>query len=81
MGGRITEKRVELTEDFEIDIPLTYFLQVKLEQGENLSFAVPVPGQGSGDFANLIQADGFAEIQPNAGIVRKGTILPFLQFR
>ncbi len=42
---------------------LTYFIQVKLKHGEDGRLhAHPILGNGSGDFANLVDADGFMEL-------------------
>lgn len=44
---------------------LTFFLQVKTVIDESgIQWATPVKGNGSGDFVNLIQANGFIEL-PN----------------
>jgi molybdopterin molybdotransferase len=81
MKGSTAQQSAILAEDFEINIPLTYFLQVKLTYENGNCIGRPVPGQGSGDFANLLDVDGFLELNPNAGAVKKGTILPLLPFR
>ncbi len=52
-----------LSEAFSFKPSLQYFLQVKLhisEKGQLL--AIPVEGNGSGDFANLLQTDAFMEL-------------------
>jgi molybdopterin molybdotransferase len=52
-----------LTEDFTFKPDLTYFLQVRLNQSKDgRLLATPVPGQGSGDLANLLEADAFIEL-------------------
>ncbi len=52
-----------LTEDFLFEPPLDYFLQVKLAFSEDgRLLATPVAGNGSGDFANLLEADAFLEL-------------------
>jgi molybdopterin molybdotransferase len=53
----------QLARDFIFTPPLKYFLQVKLnftEQG--VLSAHPIEGNGSGDFANLADADAFMEL-------------------
>jgi hypothetical protein len=53
----------QLARDFIFTPPLKYFLQVKLnftEQG--VLSAQPIEGNGSGDFANLADADAFMEL-------------------
>ena len=52
-----------LEEDFVFTPALQYFLQVKLnvnDKGQLL--AKPVAGNGSGDFANLLDTDAFMEL-------------------
>ncbi len=52
-----------LSEPFEFKPNLTYFLQVRLECLETGQWlAHPVAGKGSGDLANLADADGFVEL-------------------
>ena len=52
-----------LTEDFTFKPDLTYYLQVQLEYGDDgRLLATPAPGQGSGDLANLVEADAFIEL-------------------
>lgn len=51
-----------LSEDFQIKNPITYFLQVKLKNEKATLKATPVKGHGSGDFANLVDADAFMEL-------------------
>ncbi len=52
-----------LTEDFIFKPDLTYYLQVQLNYSDDgRLLATPVPGQGSGDLANLLEADAFIEL-------------------
>lgn len=69
-----------LASDYDNELPLTYFLQVKIahENGQNIAY--PVPGGGSGDFANLKEVYGFLELLPNTHF-RSGQPLPFIGFR
>ena len=41
---------------------LTYFLPVKVQYTEGCVLATPCAGHGSGDLANLNDADGFLEL-------------------
>ncbi len=64
-----------LNRDFEFTPDLQYFLQVKLnfnEQGGLL--AVPVEGNGSGDFANLADTDAFMELPLEKSEFKKGEV-------
>lgn len=54
--------KLKLTEEFNFDLPLTYFLQVKVVQTEDGPRAKPMKGKGSGDHANLLATDGFLVI-------------------
>lgn len=51
--------RLRLSEEFNFDLALCYFLQVKLIQTKEGIKAKPMKGKGSGDLANLIETDGF----------------------
>jgi molybdopterin molybdotransferase len=60
---------------------LTHFLQVKLsrnEKGETLATAVP--GNGSGDFSNLILADAFMQIDASVYQGSEERIFPIYPF-
>jgi molybdopterin molybdotransferase len=61
---------------------LTYFLLVKLLVNNNgMWTAQPVNIGGSGDFAALLDADGFLELPPQPTVFRPGEIFPFIGFR
>jgi molybdopterin molybdotransferase len=72
-----------LDRDFTFNIRLQYFLQVKAtisEQGQLL--ATPVEGNGSGDFANLLDSNAFMELPLEQTDFRRGQayrIWPFKQ--
>ncbi len=59
---------------------LTYFAQVKITTDKSgRLLATPVEGNGSGDLANLVDANAFLEIPRGKDIFEKGTILPFIK--
>ncbi len=61
---------------------LTYFLEVKLQfspTGEII--AMPVKGNGSGDLANLVDADAFIELPKGRNDYHKGEKYPILTYR
>ena len=61
---------------------LTYFLEVKLDfspTGEII--ANPVKGNGSGDLANLVDADAFIELPMGRNDYHKGEKYPILTYR
>ncbi len=71
-----------LEEDFTFTAALQYFLQVKLlinKKGE-LS-ATPVEGNGSGDFANLLQTDAFMELPLEKNEFKKGDVFRVWAFK
>jgi molybdopterin molybdotransferase len=70
-----------LSEDFYFKPNLTYFLQVKLTQKEGKLYATPIAGKGSGDLANLVDADAFLELPDDSTNFTKGTIFPILVYR
>jgi len=70
-----------LSEDFYFKPELTYFLQVKLNQNEGKLMATPVAGKGSGDLANLADADAFLELPDNRSNFIKGEIFPVIIYR
>ncbi len=71
-----------LTEEVLFKPDLTYFLQVQIsinEKGQML--AKPVAGGGSGDLANLAEADGFLELPIGKVVYEKGETYPFWAYR
>ncbi len=61
---------------------LTYFLEVKIsydEQGRIL--ATPQKGNGSGDLANLVDADAFIELPRGRNDFHVGEIFPIFRYR
>jgi molybdopterin molybdotransferase len=70
-----------LAEDFTFLPALTYFLQVRLSVDAGKLMAYPVPGGGSGDFANLGQVDGFLELPPESSLFNAGEVFPLVSFR
>jgi len=70
-----------LSEDFFFKPSLTYFLQVKLTQKEGQLYATPISGKGSGDLANLVDADGFLELPDDSSNFSKGAVFPVHLYR
>lgn len=71
-----------LTADTIFKPDLTYFLQVKTaysKQGQIL--ATPVSGNGSGDLANLVDADAFLQLPRGKDLFKKGEVYPLLFYR
>lgn len=71
-----------LAEDYVFKPNLTYFLQVKLEfTTDGVLMAFPRTGGGSGDLANLSDADGFLELPADETYFRSGAVFPVLIYR
>lgn len=67
---------------FENKTSLAYFLQVKISFNENGEIiAEPITGKGSGDFANLSEADGFMELPAGPAHFPQGSAYPLHLYR
>ncbi len=68
-----TQYWASLSEDFQFKPNLTFFLQVKLIFSTNgILIAQPIEGNGSGDLANLVEADAFLELPQKTDFFEKG---------
>ena len=74
-------QKASLTEDFAFKSALTYFLQVEVENKNGLLCATPIVGNGSGDLANLANADGFLELPDDRSEFKKGEVFPLITYR
>ena len=81
MGTKVSEWTAVLAEDFEFQPSLTCFLQVKVSCEEGKLWAYPRPGQGSGDFANLSEVDGFLQLPAEKQEFKRGEAFPYIPFR
>ena len=70
-----------LSESVTFKPDLTYFLQVKLLNTEGVLQAKPVAGGGSGDLANLNNADGFLELPRGRDLFEKAETFPLFRYR
>lgn len=70
-----------LSQDFKFDRNLTYFLSVDVTNKEGELLANPVPGQGSGDFANLLECNAFLELPENQQNFLANSVYPLIPFR
>ncbi|MCB9337904.1 MAG: molybdopterin molybdotransferase MoeA [Lewinellaceae bacterium] len=76
------ERYAVLADDFFFKPNLTYFLQVKLQFGnDGRTVAVPVEGGGSGDLANLVDADAFLELPMERQAFKRGEVFPLFNYR
>ncbi len=81
LGAQTPDQKAILAEDFMFKPPLTCFLQAAIKNENGRWMAYPCAGGGSGDFANLVKADGFLEL-PNHGIhFKKGDVFSWISFR
>ena len=79
--GRAPEY-AKLTADFYFKPALTYFLQVRLTMNQAAEMmATPVTGNGSGDLANLADADALLELPADRTVFRAGEVFPLIRFR
>lgn len=70
-----------LAADFAFEPELLYFLQVKVSYGEDgRLLAVPLAGNGSGDFANLADTDAFIELPPERNEFKAGEVFRAWRF-
>ena len=60
---------------------LTFFLPVRVLPERGLMQAYPLAGQGSGDLANLNDADGFLELPSDRDVFNAGEAFPFFRYR
>jgi molybdopterin molybdotransferase len=67
--------------DFKFEPKLTYFLQVKVDVADGKLTATPKAGGGSGDFANLKEADAFLELPLEKTAFKAGEVYPLIPFR
>lgn len=70
-----------LARDFKFQPPLSFFLQVKIENKEGRLLAHPDEGGGSGDFVNLKDIDGFIELPKSRSEFQAGESFLFYPFR
>jgi len=73
--------KLKLAEEFNFDLELTYFLQVKLIATKEGVQALPMMGKGSGDLANLLETDGFLVIPEEIDHCPAGSEFEYIPFR
>lgn len=81
-GIEPVEIKAVLAKDFNFKPGLTYFLQVKLSYDSKGTLqAMPVPGLGSGDLANLLDADALLELPDDKSEFKKGEVFTCYKYR
>ncbi len=81
IGLELKTETAILAEDIVFKPNLTYFLQVKLDSRFGHSVATPIQGNGSGDLASLVQADGFIQLPKEKTEFKKGEVFPIIRYR
>jgi len=81
LGAPSEEQFAILGKDFSFPNALTYFLQVAARSERGCQIADPVPGGGSGDFANLKNVTGFLELPLERSDFKAGEVFPYISFR
>ncbi len=78
----VPKPRFALAERVHFKPDLTYFVQVKLQYSpDGKVSALAVEGNGSGDFANLVNADGFLELERGKEVYEAGEVYDFYGYR
>lgn len=75
------ESSAALTADVIFKPDLTYFLPVKIKNTEGKLWATPIEGHGSGDLANLNDADGFLELPSDRALFKAKEVFPLFLYR
>jgi len=74
----LTPATIRLAEPVSFKAPLAYLLPVQLvDDGRGGQTARPQPTNSSGDFAGLVNTDGFVELPPGPGDFPAGTVANF----
>lgn len=70
-----------LAKPLRFEPPLTYFIQVNLRQDQEArTWAEPLEGHGSGDFANLLDTDAFLELPAERSEFLEGEVFRVWRF-
>mgnify|MGYP000109033296 CR=1 FL=1 len=81
VGVKTKEETAILDSDVSFKPNLTYFLQVKLSSRFGHFIATPIIGNGSGDLASLVNADGFIQLPQEHTEFKKGDVFPVIRYR
>ncbi len=66
-GNQRSVHKAYLSEEVKFNKGLTYYCQIKMKNSEGKLIATPLSGNGSGDFYQLRDSDGFIELRPEDG--------------
>lgn len=81
VGLQSDDETAILTEKISFKPNLTYFLQVKLSYRYGHLTATPIIGNGSGDLASLVNADGFIFLPEDQTVFEKGGAYKVIRYR
>jgi len=81
MGIQHAPLMAQLTRDIHFEPDLTYFAQVMVRLDHGTIQAVPSEGHGSGDLANLVDADGFLELPQGKNMFMAGELYSLYPYR
>ena len=80
-GFELKEETVILGKDVSFKPQLTYFSQVRIDVKFGHLVAFPIKGNGSGDLASLVEADGFIQLPKEQIEFKKGETFSFIRYR
>ena len=81
LGVDVPDSFAILGKEYAFAPPLTCFLQVSAKNEAGSTVTMPVPGGGSGDFANLKNVTGFLELPLEKSEFQAGEVFPYISFR
>ena len=81
LGKELILEEAMLGQNFSFKPSLTYFLQVQLKNESGVITAMPLSGNGSGDLANLTEADALLELPADKTEFLKGEVFPIIRYR
>ncbi|RSC94918.1 molybdopterin molybdotransferase MoeA [Tenacibaculum singaporense] len=82
VGVQQEKQTATLAKDITFKPNLSCFMQVNLTSKNGQVYATPIQGNGSGDLASLVDADGFIELPKTEEVAfKKGSVFPILTYR
>lgn len=80
-GPEAPKRYARLSQDYYFKPDLDYFLQAKLEYtNDGAVYATPVTGNGSGDLANLVDADAFLHLPSGRNDFKENEAFEYIQW-
>jgi molybdopterin molybdotransferase len=81
LGHDVPPSQAVLGNDITANPGMTLFIQVRVTNEKGILLATPLPGGGSGDFANLKEVTGFLELPEGRSKFTKGEVMHYIPFR